>query len=63
MGKTFKHIRKKKIKQGDEEYQRDNPRGKFNRRKVEMPTEAIILKNAPIVQQGTFQKIASWLGF
>lgn len=63
MSKTAKHILQAKIKDGTAKYKRNNKRAKFNRRKVEMPVEAEVLKNAPIVKEGTFKKVASWLGF
>lgn len=53
MSKTWKDRRKAKIKRGDEEYKRNNPRAKYQRPgKHELPKNE--LEGMPSVREGFF---------
>lgn len=61
MSDTNKHILQAKIKQGDAEYKRHNPRKNpkgANQPKVQ---ELETFKNLPAVEEGFWKKAKSWL--
>lgn len=63
MADTNKDKRKALVKQGKEEYVRNNKSEKYDRKEVKQETKKLVstVKNAPAVKGGTWKKVKSWL--